>query len=126
MWHKHHRARLASRPRKRAVGAGAKHRLAFVDRLLATLVHLRHGVTHNVLACWFGWIAPPSPGPSVRYGPCSLSEAAPSAPMRDCGPWPTSSTTSARAGRPALLSLFHPEYSQVSRVWTAWTMVPMR
>ncbi|WP_446047671.1 hypothetical protein, partial [Streptomyces olivaceus] len=25
-----------------------------------------------------------------------------------------------------LLSLFHPEYSQVSRVWTAWTMVPMR
>ncbi|MFJ6687116.1 helix-turn-helix domain-containing protein, partial [Streptomyces werraensis] len=26
----------------------------FVDRLLATLVHLRHGVTHDVLACWFG------------------------------------------------------------------------
>ncbi|MFF8847650.1 transposase family protein [Streptomyces sp. NPDC015127] len=25
----------------------------FVDRLLATLVHLRHGVTHDVLACWF-------------------------------------------------------------------------
>jgi hypothetical protein len=25
-----------------------------VDRLLATLVHLRHGVTHDVLACWFG------------------------------------------------------------------------
>jgi hypothetical protein len=24
----------------------------FLDRLLATLVHLRHGVTHNVLACW--------------------------------------------------------------------------
>jgi hypothetical protein len=36
------------------VGAGAKHRLVFVDRLLATLVHLRHGVTHDVLACWFG------------------------------------------------------------------------
>ncbi|MGB9999617.1 transposase family protein [Streptomyces pseudogriseolus] len=29
-------------------------RLVFVDRLLATLVHLRHGVTHDVLACWFG------------------------------------------------------------------------
>ncbi|MGG7569368.1 helix-turn-helix domain-containing protein [Streptomyces sirii] len=43
-----------SRPRKRAVGAGAKHRLVFVDRLLATLVHLRHGTTHDVLACWFG------------------------------------------------------------------------
>ena len=26
----------------------------FTDRLLATLVHLRHGVTHDVLACWFG------------------------------------------------------------------------
>lgn len=25
-----------------------------VDRLLATLVHLRHGATHDVLACWFG------------------------------------------------------------------------
>ncbi|CAL9553996.1 hypothetical protein SUDANB58_04505 [Streptomyces sp. enrichment culture] len=29
-------------------------RLVFVDRLLATLVHLRHGVTHDLLACWFG------------------------------------------------------------------------
>ncbi|MFE2218484.1 transposase family protein [Streptomyces canus] len=28
--------------------------LVFVDRLLATLVHLRHGATHDVLACWFG------------------------------------------------------------------------
>ena len=46
-------ARLADRPRQRAVGAGARHRLVFV-RLLATLVHLRHGVTHDVLACWFG------------------------------------------------------------------------
>ncbi|MFE5940838.1 transposase family protein [Streptomyces sp. NPDC056470] len=36
------------------MGAGTKHRLVFVDRLLATLVHLRHGVTHDVLACWFG------------------------------------------------------------------------
>jgi hypothetical protein len=36
------------------VGAGAKHQMVFVDRLLATLVHLRHGVTHDVLACWFG------------------------------------------------------------------------
>ncbi|MCY1655615.1 transposase family protein [Streptomyces sp. NPDC052071] len=28
--------------------------MVFVDRLLATLVHLRHGVTHDVLVCWFG------------------------------------------------------------------------
>ena len=54
LWHERHQARLASRQRKRAVGAGARHRLVFVDRLLATLVHLRHGVTHDVLACWFG------------------------------------------------------------------------
>ncbi|SCK62551.1 Helix-turn-helix of DDE superfamily endonuclease [Streptomyces sp. AmelKG-D3] len=54
MWHERHQARLASRLRKRAVGVGAKHRMAFVDRLLATLVHLHHGVIHDVLACWFG------------------------------------------------------------------------
>ena len=47
-------ARLADRPRRRAVGAGARHRLVFIDRLPATLVHLRHGVTHDVVACWFG------------------------------------------------------------------------
>ncbi|WP_030897628.1 MULTISPECIES: helix-turn-helix domain-containing protein [unclassified Streptomyces] len=54
LWHERHQARLVSRPRKRVVGAGAKHRLVFVDRLLATLVHLRHATTHGVLACWFG------------------------------------------------------------------------
>jgi hypothetical protein len=48
-WHERHRTKLASRARKRTVGAGAKHRMVFVDRLLATLVHLRHGVTHDVL-----------------------------------------------------------------------------
>ncbi|MFD9418620.1 transposase family protein [Streptomyces goshikiensis] len=25
-----------------------------IERLLATLVHLRHGVSRDVLACWFG------------------------------------------------------------------------
>ncbi|WP_242646673.1 transposase [Streptomyces griseocarneus] len=54
LWHERHQARLVSRDRKRAVGAGARHKLVFVDRLLATLVHLRHGATHDVLACWFG------------------------------------------------------------------------
>jgi hypothetical protein len=55
-------ARRADRPRQRAIGAGARHRLVFVDRLLATLVHLGHGVTgsrghgvtHDVLTCWLG------------------------------------------------------------------------
>jgi hypothetical protein len=32
-----------------AAGAGAKHKLVFVDRLPATLVHLRHAATHDVL-----------------------------------------------------------------------------
>ncbi|MBK3567376.1 transposase [Streptomyces sp. MBT62] len=54
LWHERHQAGLASRPRRRAVGAGAKHKLVFVDWLLATLIHLRHGATHDVLACWFG------------------------------------------------------------------------
>ena len=53
LWHERHAAKLASRPRKRAVGAGAKHRFVFVDRLLAALIHLRHGAAHDVLACWF-------------------------------------------------------------------------
>ena len=51
-WQARQDARLADRPRQRAVGGGARHRLVFLDRLLATLVHLRHGVTHDVLACW--------------------------------------------------------------------------
>ncbi|MFC9289371.1 transposase family protein, partial [Streptomyces sp. NPDC057052] len=54
LWRERHQAGLAARPRQRAVDVGAKHRLVFVDRLLATLVHLRHEVTHDVLACWFG------------------------------------------------------------------------
>ncbi|BFV56299.1 transposase family protein [Kitasatospora sp. CMC57] len=54
VWQARRDAELCDRPRRRAVGAGAKYKLVFVDRLLATLVHLRHGVTHDVLACWFG------------------------------------------------------------------------
>ncbi|GAA2532224.1 hypothetical protein GCM10010423_29820 [Streptomyces levis] len=37
LWHAQRQARLTARPRRRAVGAGAKHRFVFVDRLLATL-----------------------------------------------------------------------------------------
>ncbi|WP_328974317.1 transposase family protein [Streptomyces canus] len=36
------------------MGAGAKHKVVFVDRLLATLVSQRQGTTHDVLACWLG------------------------------------------------------------------------
>ncbi|MCX5294355.1 hypothetical protein [Streptomyces sp. NBC_00183] len=48
LWQELHQARLVSRPRKQAVSAGAKHRLVFIGRLLATLVHLRHGTTHDL------------------------------------------------------------------------------
>ncbi|WP_405483173.1 transposase family protein [Streptomyces anulatus] len=54
LWHERHQAVLASRPRSRAVGTGAKHKLVFVDRLMAALMHLRHGATHDMVACWFG------------------------------------------------------------------------
>ncbi|TDD33612.1 transposase family protein [Saccharopolyspora elongata] len=54
VWQARQDARLSDRPRRRAPGAGAKYKLVFVDRLLATLVHLRHSSTHDVLAAWFG------------------------------------------------------------------------
>ncbi|MFG3295253.1 transposase family protein [Streptomyces sp. NPDC048179] len=54
LWHEQHQERLAARPRRRAVGAGAKHKFVFVDRPPATLVSLCHGTTHDVLVCWFG------------------------------------------------------------------------
>ncbi|MFD8005682.1 helix-turn-helix domain-containing protein [Streptomyces mirabilis] len=54
LWHEQHQVRLTVRTRRRAVGAGATHKFAFVDRLLATLVSVRHGTTYDELACWFG------------------------------------------------------------------------
>ncbi|WP_317453495.1 transposase family protein [Streptomyces sp. CBMA152] len=54
LWGELHQARFTARPRQWAVGAGAKRKFVFLDRLLATLVSLRHGITHDVLACWFG------------------------------------------------------------------------
>ncbi|WP_243707454.1 transposase family protein [Micromonospora sp. KC606] len=53
-WQARHRDRPAARTRRRRGGAGAKHRFGFTDRLLATLVHLRHGLTYDVVAAWFG------------------------------------------------------------------------
>nr|WP_238427237.1 transposase family protein [Streptomyces adustus] len=54
LWHVRHQARPTARPRRRAAGAGAERRFVLVDRLPARLVRLRHGITHDVLACWFG------------------------------------------------------------------------
>lgn len=89
LWQAQHQATLAARPRTRVGGAGAKHRLVFVDRLLATLVHLCHGVTHDVLACWFEvGTAPSLPGPWVRFVRCWPSGDVLSAPGCVCGRWP--------------------------------------
>ncbi|MFI0980826.1 transposase family protein [Streptomyces sp. NPDC021093] len=54
LWAAQRHQRLSGRPRQRALGAGARYTLVFVDRLVATLFPLRHEVTHDVLACWFG------------------------------------------------------------------------
>ncbi|MEW1686004.1 transposase family protein [Streptomyces sp. NPDC093594] len=84
------------------MGGGAKYRRVFVDRLLATLIHLRHGATHDVLACWFG-VNRSTITRAINEvrPPCLSSDGAPSAPTCGCRPWPKSLTTSARAGRPA-------------------------
>lgn len=78
LWHERHQVVLASRLRSRAVGAGAKYELAFVGRLMATLVHLRRGATHDVVACCSVSTAPPLRVRSVKCGHCSPSGAAPS------------------------------------------------
>ncbi len=44
----------ASRVRRRAAGAGAKHRLVFTDRVVATRIHLRCDLPHAVLGPLFG------------------------------------------------------------------------
>ncbi|MFF4723743.1 transposase family protein [Streptomyces mirabilis] len=54
LWHGQHQVRLTARTRRPAVGAGAKHKFAFIDRLLATLASVSHGTTYDELACWFG------------------------------------------------------------------------
>ncbi|MFD3687822.1 transposase family protein [Nocardiopsis sp. NPDC058631] len=49
-----HRNQVRGGSRKRAAGAGARHRLVFVGRLVATLIHLRHDLPHAVLGLLFG------------------------------------------------------------------------
>ncbi|MGW8531380.1 helix-turn-helix domain-containing protein [Nocardiopsis sp. NPDC055824] len=49
-----HKNQVRGGSRKRTAGAGARHRLVFVDRLVATLIHLRHDLPHAVLGLLFG------------------------------------------------------------------------
>ncbi|WP_405524372.1 transposase family protein [Streptomyces canus] len=101
LWHEQHQNLLAARPRRRAVGAGAKHKFVFVDRLPATLVSSRHGTTHDVL----GLLVRRGPFHHhpchpARCGHCSLNEAAPSRPASGCALSPRSLSTWAPAVGP--------------------------
>ncbi|MEU5057492.1 MULTISPECIES: transposase family protein [unclassified Streptomyces] len=98
LWHERHKESLTSRPRRRTVGA--KHKLAFVERLLATLVHPCHGATHDVLACWFGVDRSTITHAIGEVRPLLAARAAPSRPTSGCGRSPMSSSISERAGRP--------------------------
>ncbi|MEE1750934.1 transposase family protein [Streptomyces sp. NPDC030920] len=95
--HERHRSGLVPRPRRRAVGAGAKYKLVFVDRLL---VNLRHGATHDVLGCWFGVDRSTITRAIGEVRPCSPRGAAPSPPAFAFAPSPTSSITLVPKGRP--------------------------
>lgn len=66
-----HEAR--GRARKRQAGAGARHQLVFVDRLVATLIRLRQDLPHSVLALLFGVDAP------GRAGMCGPRPSRPAA-----------------------------------------------
>ncbi|MFF9730667.1 transposase family protein [Streptomyces albidoflavus] len=101
------------------MGAGAKYKLVFVDRLLAT-VHLRPRVTHDVLACWFSvdrstiTRAIGEIRPLLGERACTITaglQLRPSAPR--------SSTTSARKAAPA--SSKAPRSACAARPPDAWT-----
>lgn len=49
-----HRCTARGGARKREAGAGARHRPVFVDRLVVTLIDLRHDLPHSVLALLSG------------------------------------------------------------------------
>jgi hypothetical protein len=91
-------ARLADRPRRRAVRAGARHRLVLLDRLPATLVRLRHRGTHDVLACWLG-VPRSTITPAIgEVRPLLAERGCTSRTAFGCTPWPMWSPIWAPAG----------------------------
>ncbi|WP_435260485.1 transposase family protein [Streptomyces sp. 1222.5] len=63
----------------------------FVDRLMVTLVHLRHGVIYDALTCWFGVEGPISwavgevlAGPADRTPPVTRASATTSPCKKRC------------------------------------------
>ncbi|MFC8953696.1 transposase family protein [Streptomyces sp. NPDC057101] len=79
-------ARAARRgPQEGTPGAGPKQRLAFTDRLLVTLVHLRLGLPHAALAELYSVDRATVSRESTRSWPPSASPD-PTAPACDCAP----------------------------------------
>jgi hypothetical protein len=69
------RGRVRGGVRRRAPGAGAQYRLVFVNRLVVTLIHLRHDLPHAVLGVLFGVDRSTVTRPSVRCADCRRSGA---------------------------------------------------
>jgi hypothetical protein len=86
--------------RQRAAGAGAWHQLVFVDRLVATLIHLRHDLPHAVLGLLFGVDRSRSPGLSARSVSCwpSAGGLSRGSPGCVCDRWPTYSPSAQAEG----------------------------
>ncbi|MDQ0681118.1 hypothetical protein QFZ56_000081 [Streptomyces achromogenes] len=88
--------------RKRAAGAGARHQLVFVDRLVATLIHLRHDLPHAVLGLLFGvdrsTITRAIAEVRGLLAERGLRSPTPTAPACGFGPWPMCSPMPRRRG----------------------------
>nr|WP_326771212.1 transposase family protein [Streptomyces sp. NBC_01591] len=76
--------------RQRQAGAGPKHEFVFTDRLLATLVHLRTGLTHEALGVLYEVGSSTIGRASPRSARCSPSGGSPfpTVPVCACAPWP--------------------------------------
>ncbi|WP_371127961.1 transposase family protein [Streptomyces sp. ok210] len=84
--------------RRRAAGAGRKQKPVFTDRLLVTLVHLRHQLQHAALAELYG-VDRATVSAAVREIPPLLAArgfAIPTDPSCGCAQWRTSLPTPPR------------------------------
>ncbi|MER5986941.1 transposase family protein [Streptomyces sp. NPDC001787] len=115
LWHERHQAALTARPRRRAVGAGAKHKPVLVESLLSTLVHLRHGATHDVLARWFGVDRSTITRATSELRPLPAQRDRTPTPISDRARSPRSSTTSDTA--PTQAPLGHRSQGRRSPPW---------
>lgn len=80
--------------RRCEAGAGARHRLVFVGRLVATLIHLRHDLPHAALGLPFD-IDRSTITRAIGEMRGLLAERGCAVPDRGCGPWRMRSHTQA-------------------------------